>query len=160
MIKQRMLVPLGFMVLSAILAPNVSADEKTWYPGVSCKYYGKQASDSFFDPNGFAANGLKNTSGSARYAVCPMVSQNLRVFSAAITISSSSPDVCKLYAKDNVDGSQEVYDTFTVREEASGAFEHSFLVSSGAVHNRQTLTFYCEVPAGGVIRSYELVERI
>jgi hypothetical protein len=152
----RLMSVLGLLMLCALSASDVSAEQ---YPGVNCKYYGKQGSDSFFDPNGYAANGLKNTSTSARFAVCPLVAPAKAIDRIEVRISTSV-DVCKLYQKNNQDLSQTVHTRSRYSGNPQlGIWWHTFdLNQTGSYLANTTYTLFCEIPAGDHIRSYALFE--
>lgn len=155
---KRTIGTLAFTMLTAWCASDVAAEE---YPGVNCKYYGKQGSDAYFDPNGYAANGLKNADTSSRYAVCPLVSPNAPIDTIVVRMGTAS-DVCKVYQKDNTNLSQTVYSrSWYLTDPASGLTMHVFTIGqSGGYPGGTSYTIYCNVPAGGVIRGYGLRQTI
>jgi hypothetical protein len=161
-VKRSIITALGLMALSGFCARDASAfDYGNYFPGLNCKYYGKQGSDSYFDPNGFTANGLKNTDASSRYAVCPLTRNAMGIDAAGIFLSTSS-DVCKLYIKNTADLSQTIISrTSKSTNSDTGLTTHMFQVSEDDSYTlSETLTLYCNIPAGAVIREYWLQENI
>lgn len=124
--------------------------------GVNCKYYGKQGSDAYFDPNGYAANGLKNVSTSSRYVVCALPTPTEAVQEISIILSTSA-DVCKVYQKDNSDLSQTVHSRSWSWTFVGGTILHRFDINhDGFYYGRTTWSVFCHLPAGAVIRSFDI----
>lgn len=150
---KRTIVTTGLAMMIVCVARDASA---VMNPGLSCKYYGKQGNDTYFDPNGYTANGLKNVDTSARYVVCPLATPQEAVDELSIILSTSA-DVCKVYQKDNADLSQTIWSRTSTWTFVGGTVLHTFNIGQeGFYYGRNTWTLYCNLPAGAVIREFDM----
>jgi hypothetical protein len=140
------------VIATCFVASNTSAHDKSLQPGHACRYYGKQGSDSFFTPSGTNANGLMNTSTTARVAVCainkdPDFGTNL----AMISFSNSTAD-CALYWRHR-DGTS--WGSWAPSEVIGNSPRTQAWGRPGGYDSiGKVLSIYCSVSAGVAINSF------
>jgi hypothetical protein len=150
---------------------TVQADtvgERVTYPGLMCRYFGTQGNDSYFDPTGYSANGLRNITRSTVYAACPIAKpdydnqqapgeQRGQTMMARITMSSSS-DNCKLYRRSLTGSSSGWWATKTIVSESNGLYRHIIEPPDGYTYmssSNSSISLYCAVPGGVYINNYD-----
>jgi hypothetical protein len=125
-------------------------------PGHMCRYYGTQSADSYFTPEGYKANGLKNTSSSSRYVTCGIPKELDEDITEVVISLSTSSDVCKLYTRSRTAGDYSVYTVDTILN-WNGSYAHDFYLNGYYFEATwQTASVYCNVPSGAVINAYEM----
>lgn len=151
------------LLLCAALAgaPMGAAAARIWrFPGHMCRFYDPLGDDHFFDPGGWGANGLKNTSGNSKHVTCPilMVSDpNARIKGAAFHVSSVSGD-CDILRRLSSGGGVQWYAWTSKGNDPSPQNDPSFYWNwGGAVLDctNATCSFYCSIPGGVGINSYQ-----
>lgn len=142
-----------FMCVILLLPALVKAD-MYFQPGVTCKYYDPQGLDTYFDPGGHKANGLKNVGSSTKYVTCPLVWNPLRSALMGIYIRSSAAS-CSVYTTENAEdmdaGEYDVIPLNLVDNLGEGVY---FYTPSRVISFGDSASIYCGIPAGGIINGY------
>ena len=149
-------------LLSAVASAELRA---TSYPGLLCRYYGKLANDSVFNPASFGANGLKNTSDTySYYAACPIAnptydselseSGNSYLVWGRISLDTSS-DVCKIYTRSLTGSYTAWYNTTSIETQSDGLYRHVNDPSGLPPTYGDSVTILCYVPPEKYINNYD-----
>ena len=146
---------------TALLSTVALAGTRTRFisPGLQCRYYGTQGSDTYFNPSGYGANGLQNDDGSTRYVACPVVNQSFDGYNeywnwSKATINSQSA-VCKRYTS-SIDGSGTTWQaTTSIVAVENGYYQHVMNAAAFIATYERSISLYCSIPSGAVIANYE-----
>jgi hypothetical protein len=149
---------LKFLVLLACLFPALAvADDlyETTIPGTACKLYQPQANDTFMNPSGLSANGLKNTSASAAKVVCPITkidsnfNNSKNSFYSMVVFMSSSAGNAQFYSR-KLDGTD--YDVLSPVEIGPAGNMYYYWIN-GSKRNTfgRSVAAYMDLPAGANI---------
>lgn len=121
-------------------------------PGLQCRYYNPLGGDTYFDPGGLSANGLKNVSSSNQYVSCPITKGfDMHTRGAWIVLDDSSTD-CKLYYRGPNGVNQNIPEH---RVTAAGSwYLHEWDFESGWATGGRSIAIYCRIDAGKSINHY------
>lgn len=155
--KSKMSVFLGGMLLLGVAGVSTDtsaapAVENVLMPGLNCRYYGTLGSDTYFNPSGYSANGLKNTSGSAKYLACPIskdTSGDTDIAWALITDVTAS---CELWAR-GTSGTTH-WSTTSVDYVEPGYYRYTFDAATAFATSSNSATIFCSIPASAALINY------
>lgn len=164
-LKYKMAIVVGMAVGLPMLA-YAEAGEGFILPGTSCKYYGPQSSDTFMDPANLSANGLRNTSGSSKYVVCPIPKQNdlddqltaLVQVAHVWAFMSSSAGNCSLYRRDLGATSWANWSATTISaQQNTWSYDIAPPGGANAFSNtwQSSTSVYCQLPANAYINNFK-----
>jgi hypothetical protein len=156
-------------ILSMLFVPEFAAstDDLPYtghmYPGTACKYYGPQASDTFLNPSGYKANGVKNTSTVAKYVVCPLaldspdIDYGSDMMAPMIFIRSASA-TCGLYwinpLEDGDTGEYDIKPMDDIVDQGEGIYVYTTPGETMMEGFPRSAAIYCSIPANAVINAY------
>lgn len=140
------------VVATCLVAANTEAQNKSLLPGHSCRYYGRQANDSYFSPSGTNANGLTNTSDVAKVAVCAINKEaDVGTSLAGISFSNSTAN-CALYWRHR-DGTS--WGSWAPNEVIGNSPRTQWWGAPGGYDTGdKVVSIYCSVSAGVTINSF------
>lgn len=154
-----------FVLIAAAAAAAVPGTATAFYyytfPTTLCRYYAPLAGDTYFNPSGLGANGIKNTSSSAKYVTCPLTLRDdsntlARVRDADINMSSSA-GTCQLWGRGYSGGSTAWWGTTSVDGGGSAWTYHFYPWPDYQDCTLRSCSIYCSVPAGATMASYRYV---
>jgi hypothetical protein len=154
----------AFVSIFLLSATALAEYRNTSYPGLMCRYYGKIGNDTYFNPNGYSANGIKNTSSSDYYMACPIAnpthdselsdSGNSYLNWGRITIDTTSGD-CKLYGRSLTGSSNYYFSTTVIEAQNNGLQRHVMNPSTFIATYGDSLSIFCKIPGGKYINNYD-----
>jgi hypothetical protein len=142
-------VPLFLLLATLPNTASATAAGDVVYPGVMCRYYGTQNTDTFLDPNGWHATGLQNDASTSQKIDCPILKPLSNSIDLLSVRTSTTGATCFLYS--------------VLADGAGDVFAYYPLTRQGTVYSLQTpgdtrlytTTLYCSVfPAGAVMYEY------
>lgn len=159
--KMKIVISVVFCLPVLLGALTASAQIYENYPGVSCEYYGTQASDTYFQPNGYKAVGLKNISASSRYVTCPIKRDldltDISVFMFIYEPLSGPASNCYIYSVDlqgtMQTGEWQKYSLDSADDMGNGVTMYYNSQPKGFGH---ASSLYCSIPPQAVINGYSV----
>jgi hypothetical protein len=135
------------------------ADDALIFPGISCVFYGEQASDAYFTPTG-SNNAIRNASTTTRPVVCPIIRPTGYAHGVEYAEVNVQGDVvCDLHVRARYGDSGIAYSRDSVYT-GWGTNGRSYTWAAGAakipVNIWESYAFYCNVPPQGVILNYQV----
>lgn len=151
-VKRKFAVVLFIATFIACINPAHAGEEKVT-PGLMCRYYDPLGTDTFFDPGGYSANGIKNVSTGTRWVSCPLVRDKRGLLSMAfISLSDNSTD-CRIYRR-SYEGANNYFSPSGVVE-IGGWYYYTWDFSDDPLYYPDSsMAIYCRIDAGKIINSY------
>lgn len=146
----------GLLLVGLLGFPSESSAGSYTYsiiaPGLACKWYGKLGVDTYFNPSGFSANGVKNTSGTAKYLSCPIIKKPSNATDVAWAIMNTSSGSCELWTRGY--SATTHWTTSSISAVESGYWKYEFDASSNFNTANQSASVFCSVPADAALIQY------
>jgi hypothetical protein len=134
------------------------------YPGIFCRYYSMIGNDTFFNPSGYGANGLKNIATAAKYVSCPVIKVgdgyedvvgSVQIF---IQHASTATVTCSLISKNPLNVGETKASPIKAQASSEAGTTHwysyTWNFSTGWDTTDATYSIYCSLPASSAVMSY------